>query len=223
MGAAQAITDLGLEKTAFIGGLLARPVAWLGGKILGGAARLGASPRTLQTLQTIGKGVPREAAGFGLLGGGIGALTAEEGHRGEGFARGLAGGMLGGVGWGLGKNLASMGLQRGLGQAGYGALQRAAGPVQNVRSLNPFSRKRVDRTLWFGGFGQGAGQGMRQFGANLALKGVPLAGAFAGSAMMPTLDREPGAPQTWGGAAQQQVANYGQPQYAGYTPYGAGY
>lgn len=206
MGAQQALADLGLEKEAFFGAIgtaarfLAKPLTGLasrfGGMLTRGVEAAGASPGTMRFMKQVGTGAARDAGLFGLLGGGIGAATAEPGQRGEGFLRGAAGGMLGGAAWRMGSNLATQGLIRGLGQPTYANLARTA------------------HKGWF--------SSPQAFGAKMVTRGLPFAGAMGASMAMPTFDKEPNAPQTWGGAAQQQVANYGQPQYAGYMPPGFG-
>lgn len=209
MGAQRALADLGLEKVALaplLGaagrafGFLAKPLTGLasrvGGMLTRGVAATGASPGTMSFMQNVGRGAARDAGMFGLLGGGIGAATAEPGQRGEGFLRGAAGGMLGGAAWRVGGNLTRQGLFHGLGRQNYMALGRAGRPG------------------WF--------SSPKAFGSKVVTGGLPFAGAMGASMAMPTFDKEPNAPQTWGGAAQQQVANYDQPQYAGYMPSGFG-
>lgn len=209
MGAQQALADLGLEKVAvpllgLLGGaarFLAKPLTGLaaraGGMFTRGVSAAGASPGTMSFLGNVSRGAARDAGMFGLLGGGIGAATAEPGQRGEGFLRGAASGMLGGAAWRMGSNLARRGLISGIGGQNWGKLHQVAKPG------------------WF--------SSPQAFGAKMVTRGLPFAGALGASMAMPTFDKEPDAPQTWGGAAQQQVANYGQPQYAGYMPGNGGY
>lgn len=208
MGAQQALADLGLEKNAFflgaaakgLWGLASKPLLGvanrIGGWALGGAKAMGASPKTMGFLSNLGRGAARDAASFGLFGGGLNAALADPGQRGEAFLRGAAGGMLGGAAWRMGGNAARMGLQRGLGQKAWQGLEAAGKPG------------------WF--------SSPKAFGSKMVTSGLPFAGAMGASSFMPTFDKEPDAPQTWGGSAQQQVANYGQPQYAGYMPPGYG-
>ena len=199
MGAQRALTDLGLEKEALLGALvsagrfLAKPLTGLAGRIgsmfTRGVASAGASPGAMGLMKQVGSGAARDAGMFGLIGGGLGAATAEPGQRGEGFLRGAAGGMLGGAAWRMGSNLATQGLIRGLGQPTYANVARTA------------------HTGWF--------SSPQAFGAKMVTRGLPVAGALGASMAMPTFDKEPNAPQTWGGTAQQQITNYNQPQYAG--------
>lgn len=141
-GIEKAAADAGLEKDALLAGLLGKGLMRLGGlglKGMSGAASLTAKPfawagrmaeRGLQkalpnakwlkpgpggeasALRSAFKGTPKDMASFGLFSGGLSALSAEPGERGDAFLKGFVPGALGGLGWGVGSNLASKGLGR---------------------------------------------------------------------------------------------------------------
>lgn len=196
-GAVQALADMGMDKEAIWGavaglgaralpwigkglsklwgatgskvvGATAKPLGWAGQKLTGAVGQV--SPGAANLMTTIGKGSAREAAGFGLLSGGLNAATAEPGDRLSAFGRGFAGGALGGAAWRMGGNAARMGLGRALGPERMGNLYRAG------------------RHGWFGG-------GLGGFGAKAVTTGVPLAGALGASMMMPTFESQQAAQQ----------------------------
>lgn len=123
---------LGLKGMGKLTDLTAKPFAAAGRGIEGGLQRALPKAKWLQSgaggeasaLRNVFKGTARDMASFGLLGGGIGALTSEPGQRGEGFLKGFLPGALGGLGWGAGSNLASAGLNRlGVGQLAKQTIQ----------------------------------------------------------------------------------------------------
>ena len=188
VGTQQALVDLGLAKEAFWGaalgavgrglwgagrGLLnfvSKPAANMFGRVgegvMGAAGRAGVSPQNLARLRTLGQGAAGDAATFGMIGGGVGAATAEPGDRLSGFGRGFAGGALGGAAWRMGSNAATMGMGRALGP-------------QNMARIN-----QAGSQGWFGG-------GLKGFGAKALTGGVPLAGGLGASMAMPTFEKEP--------------------------------
>ena len=58
-----------------------------------------AAPRAYEWSRVAGRGVPREALGFGLLGGVLNSAMADPGERMKAFGTGFAGGALGGAAW----------------------------------------------------------------------------------------------------------------------------
>lgn len=140
-------------------------------------------------LETVGKGLPRQMAGFGLLSGAIEGSNVIPAAFGQGelgwdwgrAAKGFGQGALLGAGFGAAGNVYKAGLGKLVGKGGMGALERAASPG------------------WFGGFarrgaggmgpamapGAAAARGLKGLGSNLALGG----GAFVAGdlAMSPFL------------------------------------
>lgn len=114
-GVNRAFENAGMEKEAIVGFLGKTLGAGLGKGLLGGAKYLG---KTVGGLIGLGKGTAlsrgalapfegvfgkqlgRDIGGFGLLSGGIGALTSEDPL--AGFGKGMITGGLGGITWGLG-------------------------------------------------------------------------------------------------------------------------
>jgi len=120
-GYALALEEEGLEKTAFWGGALSlgrrlllgatKPGATGWGKVMGEGGLLGREG-------LLRKGYLGDAFQFGLLGGGLNAIGADEGQRMSAFGKGFGLGAIGGAGWRLG------------GQLGTGAMKRmATGPL----------------------------------------------------------------------------------------------
>jgi hypothetical protein len=142
-----------------------------------GGTALRMSPETIAKIQGMGKGMAREAIGFGALSGGLEAAMAEPGHRGEAFMRGFGGGALGGLAWRGAGNVASAGLKRGLGKHFAGV---------EAASQQP----------WLAGK-MSLGQRAKGWGAKALIGGVPFAAGMGASMMMPTFHGE-GGPQTQG-------------------------
>jgi len=207
-GADQALADLGLipsdaemEKQAFVSGAFGA----LGKGILGGATRLGAPKWALKGMETVGKGMGRDAALFGTLGGGLSALTAPEGERGKAFARGFLGGAAGGAAWAGGQNIARAGLGKMLGktQGGISRLGKleelgkshhwlgfggAKGPAweQRLEGMSWLQRKNPF-TRWKGTMTGGGpwGERFKRFGAKAGV-GIPVfAGGMGASMFVP--------------------------------------
>jgi hypothetical protein len=195
-GVMQALEDLGLldgmEKEAFWGNIV-RPALgalwkYTGGKAVGATAApmswagqgvqkavSSVSPTAGSFLGRVGRGAAREAAGFGLLSGGINAAMAEPGERGSAFARGFAGGALGGLGWRAGRNLTHQGLNQFLGSQRMGQLARAGHAGGGIFP-----------SLRAGQYGQAASA----LGAKAVTRGLPFAGALGASMAMPTFETE---------------------------------
>lgn len=131
------------EKDAFVGSLISKALPWLAkGTVAASKAAPAAtkSPGILKNLGSLlgfgGKGTigyrmakpiswlpgmsregAHQALGFGMFGGGIGAVSAEEGDRLSGFAKGFGLGTLGGTGWHYGQK-GSQAMLRGLANTG---------------------------------------------------------------------------------------------------------
>lgn len=188
-GTQQALEDLGLTKEAGLMwdaarglyGVVKAPIQGIFGRLGRSALNMGRtaglSEKTLGTLSNIGQGAASEAAGFGLLGAGLGAATAEPGQRSDAALRGFAGGALGGGAWRMGGNAARMGMGKVLG-SNMGKLQQVAGNA----ATTPWQKR------WFGS--------AKGFGANALTKGVPFAGAMGASMAMPTFEQNPQAQQS---------------------------
>jgi hypothetical protein len=154
-------------------GVVARPLGSAGHRAVQAVGqRVGASPARIQQIQRLGKGMAREAVGFGALSGGLEAAMADPGQRGQAFLRGAAGGALGGLAWRGAGNLARAGLQRGLG-AGAGGAAR----------LGRLSA--LQQQPWLKGQ-MPLGQRARGWGAKALMGGVPFAAGLGASMMMPT-------------------------------------
>ena len=161
------------------------------------------SPRAAQILSRAGRGAAPEMWTFGMLGGGLGALTNPE-DRASGFLRGFAGGALGGLGWRAGSNVARRALQKGLlkvpggkefMQKGYSTrLFRKLTPAEQGRSLLAAKGSTGGvPSLWsrrmFGPGRQLAyGDVAKHIGRRAVLGGIPIAGALAGTSLMPTFE-----------------------------------
>ncbi len=130
-GLEKAAEEVGLEKMAF-GGFLSKALSWLGkgtaaaskaapavgaaakkpglfghAKSLlgfGGEGTIGRSlSKPLSYLPGMGREGAHQALGFGTIGGTLGAVTANEGERMSGFAKGFGLGTIGGAGWHYGQ------------------------------------------------------------------------------------------------------------------------
>lgn len=141
----------------------------------------------------------RFGAGLGgLVGGGLGAVGAEEGHRGEGFLRGAASGALGGAASGV-----ASGAVTGAGRAARGALINRVAP-SNLGMLNPADlAKHHQSKSWLGnvrgafkedpaGLGRKADL-IEAIGAPLTLAGDIAAGGAVMSALPPWAGGSPAA------------------------------
>ena len=162
-GTAAALLDLGLAGhvkqagiLSSIAGLAGKPFAWAGNKALGGLAHAGASPATLGTLGSWGKGLATEMGGMGLFSGGIEAVMAEPQDRAKSFARGFGTGSVQGLGWGLGSR----------------AVSKALG-----RALPPRRFEQLEKTKLWGKGAPAMGERAKALGA----KALPMAGAFVAS------------------------------------------
>lgn len=142
-GVEAALEDSGMEKDAFIGPLL----GWIGRGAAKGIGRLAGKPPLGQRLMAFGKGATRGSLLGGTFTGGMSALSAPEGERGEAFLRGFLPGAVGfGPGWQLGSRLGRLGAERGLwaltgtgakgARAFSSAVQRAGRPVFSQRRLS---------------------------------------------------------------------------------------
>ena len=103
-----------IYKEAFLGAALGTI-----GKSLLSELRVGGT--AMKFLSVAGRGVGRDMSTFGLLGGGIGALTNPEDRLG-GAARGFLGGAIGGAAWRGGANIGRMVTNRGLKSKGLKSL-----------------------------------------------------------------------------------------------------
>lgn len=215
------------EKEAFLGlGAIYRGLRGLGTSLFsraGGAVTkaVGAhSPEAAKWLARAGKGGAGDMWTFGMLGGGLGALTNPEDRFG-GFARGFAGGALGGLGWRAGSNLASYGMRAGaraMGPKAYRAY-RGATSSRLFRPLTQAERAAAkaggkapglwERRLFGEGRAMTGAQAAKLLGAKAAIGAVPIAGGLAVSSMMPTFEG--------GGAPQPQPMQA--PAMAPYAPY----
>lgn len=201
-GAEQALAELGLrpaeesmEKQAVIG-LLGKGFGAIGGAALKGATRIGAPKWALKGMETVGKGMGRDAALFGLLGGGLSAATAEPGDRLKAFGRGFLGGAAGGAAWAGGQNIVRAGLGKALGKttSGLGRLAKleemggshhwlglgSAKSAVKPQGWNPFTR-------WKGTMTGGGpwSEKLKRFGAKAGV-GIPVfAGGMAASSFIP--------------------------------------
>lgn len=174
LGSNNALHDLGLEKNAFIGGLISKPLAALGRGITRKVFESG-TPGVGKFMLRTGRGVAREATGMGLVGGGIGALTAEPGERISGALKGFGMGALGGASWRAGGNLARMGLKKTIGPQAYSKMFRSANTpffnkVGPTAWYNPFKGYQWNKNITWGNVGNKA-----------ALGTVGLAGGMAAS------------------------------------------
>lgn len=161
------------------------------------------SPGAARWLARAGKGAAPEMWTFGVLGGGLGALTNPEDRMG-GFMRGFAGGALGGLGWRAGSNIARRAMQKGLLKLpggkefmykGYkNRLFRKLTPAEQGRSLLAAKGSTGGVPgLWARRtFGPGQqlsyAEAAKHIGRRAVLGGVPIAGALVGSSMMPTFE-----------------------------------
>jgi hypothetical protein len=181
-GAQTALTDLGLEKEAFLG-TLARGALSLGGRAIGalssplaGAANKGLnwagktfnlSQKTVGGLRTFGKEMARDAVGGGLFEGGLNAALAEPGDRGSAFMRGMGSGMIGGALFRGGMNATTMGMKRMMPKS-YGKYEQMAKPG------------------FFGKLAPGESR-LKSMGAKTLIGGVPFAAGMGASFLTPNL------------------------------------
>jgi len=215
------------EKDAFLGiGPIYKGLRVLGTKLFsraGGAVTkaVGAhSPEAAKWLARAGKGGAKDMWTFGMLGGGLGALTNPEDRFG-GFARGFASGTLSGLGWRAGSNLASYGMRAGaraMGPKAYRAYRNAT----SRRLFRPLTRAEQaaktiggkvpelwERRLFGKGRAMTSAQAAKLLGAKAAIGAVPIAGGLTVSSIMPTFEG--------GGAPQPQPMQA--PAMAPYAPY----
>lgn len=111
-GYEMALEETGMTKEALLGRVLLNTAKYLG------KAGLGAGKALFHSGKSLYKGVGRLVPGgtgtlsYGLLGGGLNALTADPGHRLEAFGKGFGTGVLGGIGWHYGGKLTSGAFRR---------------------------------------------------------------------------------------------------------------
>jgi len=168
------------------------------------------SPEAARWLARTGKGAAPEMWTFGMLGGGLGAMTNPEDRMG-GFMRGFAGGALGGLGWRAGSNVARRAMQKGLLKVPGGKEFMYKGYKQ--RLFRPLTGAEKGRKLLAKGpkgaqvpglwsrrtFGAGRqmsyADAAKHIGRRAVLGGVPIAGALGVSSMMPTFEGNQQIPQ----------------------------
>lgn len=132
-GLETALQEAGLEKEAFWGAL-ARGVGKAGSGLWKGLSAV--TPGGGGTL------------GFGLLGGGMGALSADPGERMSGFGKGLLGGLIGGAGWHYGE-MAGKGLLRGLTNTKF-MTKRAPKLTSNLKEVMGFGKFKKQGPIGWG-------------------------------------------------------------------------
>ena len=130
-------------------------------------------PRLGKGFSSAMRGTARQAHGFGLFGGGLGALMAEEGERTSGFLKGYGAGALGGLGWGAGRNIARSGvtklLKKTMSPTGFSKVMKNIAP-----SSGKFKYKGKDLGLGGGAKAWGQRVGMGTAGTLGALGGASL-------------------------------------------------
>ncbi|MFB3077586.1 MAG: hypothetical protein ACE1Y4_06220, partial [Lysobacterales bacterium] len=191
-----------------VSGAVGKPISAMGRGASGFVGRqLGASPQAISKFQqTVGKGMGREAASFGLLSGGIEASMADPGNRMGAFARGFGTGALGGAAFRGVSNVAGAGLKRGLGAKRFGAVSQAAKP--GFTGAMP--------GMQGASMAQRAGARAKSIGAKTLVGGVPLAAGLGASFGTPTFSAgqiHGAVPQ---GMQQQMGRQMGYP--GGYNP-----
>lgn len=145
--------------------------------------------------QIAGRGMAKDMATFGLMGGGINAAIAPEGERGKAFLSGLAGGAAGGAAWRGASNLLGKGLRYTMANKNVLGGGKAANKLYELGNKSMLE-KGVDMT-----------ERVKRLGAKTLNKAVPLAGALAASAFVPTGMADAPTPAAGPGAGQ-------------YNPYG---
>jgi hypothetical protein len=172
-GLEQALEEGGLEKEAFWG-LLGRGALNLGKGLWGASKGLysGAS-----------KILPggKDTLAFGLFGGGLGALTAEPGSRGEGFLKGFGSGVIGGTGWHYGGK-AAKGILGGLAKSKT-MMKHAPGLGERMQQVMGVGTHAGQAPMTFRGILGSQGMGMADKAKMLGTKtmvAVPTLGAAWG-------------------------------------------
>lgn len=170
-GLAQALEEAGMDKKAFLGAL---------GTV--GRGILGAGKGAWKGLSKITPG-GGDTLGFGLFGGGMGALSAEPGSRLEGFGKGLGTGLIGGVGWHYGtrgatKLMGSLAKSKTLGSKTPGL----AGRMQKVLGIGSKANTKAGplsfRDIWRNQ-GKNTAETAKMYGAKSLVAVPTLGGAFA--------------------------------------------
>lgn len=136
----------------------AKPSLWQHAKSLSGFAAH--QPKTIGSRlsypfrKVLGNAGGTEAFGFGMLGGGAGALTADEGERLKGFGKGFGLGAIGGAGWNVG-NRAFGSVAKRVGNASGKGFRGALGTVADPKKgLNEFGK------IWNSGLSTGRKAGL---------------------------------------------------------------
>lgn len=174
---------------------------------------LGASPQAIQKFQgTIGRGVAKDMASFGLLSGGLEAATADPGDRMGAFARGFGTGALGGAAYKGVANAAKATNFKMMGAQNYKAMGSTA-------NRGVFSRPDLAGTS----LGNQVAQRGKSLGAKALIGGVPFAAGTAASMASPILEKSPptmnSGMQAGMQAAGMQQGLYPQQTYGEYNPY----
>ncbi|RLI86684.1 MAG: hypothetical protein DRP01_03700 [Archaeoglobales archaeon] len=186
----------GLVKEAIVGNLLG-----LAGKgIAKGVGKMLGSPKATSRMMHFGKGGTKGSLAGGTLTGGINALGAPEGERGEAFARGfLPGAISFGPAWQLSSRLGRLAGKKGLSSiAGGGAqgarvvgraVRRAKSPVFTQKRFSNLWRSKADKlapkrgTPMMKQFGQNPVEGFKTLGSKTLLSAMPFGAALYGSTL----------------------------------------
>jgi len=188
-----------------------------------------AAPRAYEWSRVAGRGVPREALGFGLFGGVLNSAMADPGERMKAFGTGFAGGALGGAAWRGAGNVIRHGQAKAYkamhggrlfpqgAQGGKGLYSSAGSRVFKPQSAVADAAKAhteagkswfTNPNRWYNRANEGA---MKRIGSKAVVGALPLAGAVAASSYTPTFEGESGGAQ---GAQQGAAANpYNNPYY----------
>ena len=164
-------------------------------KIMGGSGATAAQEAAAVAAKKTLPGMARTMVGFGAFSGGINALSAEPGHRGEAFAKGFAGGALGGAAWHGASNLLGKGLTHTMSR--YNVL----GGAKAAKRLEELSAQ-----AWHGPEAAKltATERLKGLGAQAVTKALPFAGAWYANGAVN--DMGSGAPESTtadNGAMQQ--------------------
>jgi hypothetical protein len=159
----------------------------IGSKLYSPFRLLGGFKSTDPAREAFRRNLAGEVGGFGMIGGALGAASAEEGDRLSGFGKGFGLGALGGLGWGYG----SAGTRKGLGALAKKRLAKKPGSAfwkttaESTRApkydfatrtiVNPESAAKSHGIL---DFGEGWGRRLREAGAGLGAKAAVGAGGL---------------------------------------------
>jgi hypothetical protein len=159
--------------------------------------RLGASPQTIGKIQGLGRGMARDAMGFGLFGGGIEAAMADPGERGKAFLHGFGTGALGGAAWRGAGNLTSAGMRK--------LMPNAMKNMEGLAKAAP-----------------GDASFLKRWGSKAVVGGLPLAAGFGASELVTphSVASSPSARYTTYAALGQGMMS---PRMMGAFPSGPGY